>query len=426
MPLHSPDSTDENPTKNRQRLPSHSSHTSRERVLKALHHEETDRIPIDFGSMASTGIMAIAYARLKEHLGITGGQVRVFDVAQQLAEVEREILTRFGVDVIALEHSLGEPQPGLWKPWRLPDGTACQVPAGVDLRPDEERGGWLICEGGIPSQRMSASSLYFTQIFHPLAQATSPAELRQFPRPVISDEELRSLQARAKALHENTDFAIMANFGGSILEAGQSLRGWAQFMEDLAMGGALTEDLIRGIVETQLANLALYLEAVGDYVQIIQFGDDLGMQDRPQMSRRMYQKCLMPGHQELFQHVHANSDCAVFLHSCGSIYPLIPDLIQAGVDILNPVQTSARDMDPRTLKAEFGDQITFWGGGCDTQHVLPNATPDEVAQHVHERIRTFAPGGGFVFNQIHNIQADVPPENITAMFDAALELRRAS
>ena len=397
--------------------------TSRERVLKALRHEETDRIPIDFGGMASTGIMAIAYTRLKEHLGITGGQIRVFDIGQQLAEVELEVLSRFGVDVISLGNSLGEAQPGFWKPWKLPNGIDCQIPVGVDLRPDEENGGWLIWENGIPIQRMSPSSLYFTQIFHPLAELTTPEEIQAVPRPVIDDEELKYLQMRAKFLYENTDFAIMANFGGSIHEIGQNLRGWGQFMMDLASGGAFTEDLIEGIVETQLMNLSLYLEAVGDYVQIIQFGDDLGTQDRPQMSRKMYQKYLKPGHTKLYQYVHQNSDCAVFLHSCGSIYPLIPDLIEAGVDILNPVQTSAKNMDPQQLKAEFGDQLTFWGGGCDTQQILPNATPEGIAQHVTERINIFAPGGGFVFNQIHNIQANIPPENIVAMFDIAMNFR---
>ena len=408
---------------NEQCPPNRSSYTSRERILRALRHEETDRIPIDLGGMASTGIMAIAYTRLKEHLGITKGQTRVFDMEQQLAEVEPEILTRFGVDVIALENSMGETQPGLWKPWKLPDGTACQVPASVDLKPDTENGGWLIWENGIPTQRMSASSLYFSESFHPLAEMTSPEELELIPRPVISDEELKFLEMRAKALYQHTDFAIIANYGGNVLEAGNSLRGFTRFMMDLAKGGAFVEDLIGGIVETQLSNLSLYLQAVGDYVQIIQFGDDLGMQDRPLMSRSMYQKYLMPGHQKLFQYVHQNSNCAVFLHSCGSIYPLIPDLITAGIDILNPVQTSAKNMDPAQLKADFSNQITFWGGGCDTQCVLPFATPDEVAKHVRERVKILAPGGGFVFNPIHNIQADVPPDNIISMIDAALEYR---
>jgi uroporphyrinogen decarboxylase len=393
--------------------------TSRERVLRAVRHEATDRIPIDFGGMASTGIMAIAYARLKETLGISSGQVRVYDIGQQLAEVEPEILDRFGVDVISLEHSLIGEQSSLWKPWRLPDGTPCQIPAALDLRSDEEQGGWLIWENGVPVQRMAPGCLYFEFIYHPLAEAATPSDLENFPCPLISDEKLRFIEKRAETLTANTDYAIMANFGGSILEAGQGLRGWGQFMMDLAGGGTFTEDLIGGIVDWHLQNLSLYLEAVGDKVQIIQFGDDLGTQDRLQISPEMYRKYIHPGHALLFQAVHQNTDCAVFLHSCGSIYALIPDLIDAGVDILNPVQTSAAQMDPRQLKADFGDQITFWGGGCDTQHVLPNATPDEVAQNVAERISIFAPGGGFVFNQIHNIQADVPPENIIAMFDAA-------
>jgi uroporphyrinogen decarboxylase len=405
--------------------PPQPSMTSRERVLKAIRHEEPDRLPIDLGGMASTGIMAIAYARLKEHLGITNGEIRVFDMGQQLAEVEPEILSRFGVDVISLGNSLGV-APELWKPWKLPNGVDCKIPAGVDLRPDEENGGWLIWENGMPMQRMSPGSLYFSEAVHPLAGLTTPEELQVVPRPIISDDELKFLEMRAKAMYENTALAIMANFGGSILETGNTLRGFTRFMMDLARGGAFVEDLIGGIVETQFKNLSLYMEAVGKYVQIIQFGDDLGMQDRPIMSRGMYQKYLLPGHQKLFQYVHQHSSCSVFLHSCGSIYPLIPDLIAAGVDILNPVQTSAKNMDPQLLKSEFGDKLTFWGGGCDTQHVLPFAAPDAVAQHVRERVKIFAPGGGFVFNSIHNIQADVPPENITAMFEAALEFHYSS
>jgi len=400
----------------------HSAMTSRERVLKAIRHEEADRLPIDFGGMASTGIMAIAYDRLKKHLGITSGEIRVFDMGQQLAEVEPEILSRFGGDVISLGNSLGE-APELWKPWKLPNGVDCKIPAEVDLRLDEESGGWLIWENGLPMHRMAPGSLYFSEAIHPLADLTTPEELQYVPRPIISDEELKFLEMRAKALYENTDFAIMASFGGNILETGNSLRGFTRFMMDLAIGGAFVEDLIGGIVETQFLNLTLFLQAVGNYVQIVQFGDDLGMQDRLIISRSMYQKYIFPGHQQLFQYVHQNSNCAVFLHSCGSIRPLIPDLIAAGVDILNPVQTSAENMDPKQLKEEFGKRITFWGGGCDTQHVLPFASPDEVTRHVQEQIEILAPGGGFVFNQIHNIQADIPPKNIVAMFDAARQFK---
>ncbi len=266
---------------------------------------------------------------------------------------------------------------------------------------------------------MSPDSLYFTRINPPLREAVSPADLKDIPIPLLTDEQLKALADRAKLLDETTDYAIMAAFGGSILEMGQKLRGWERFMEDLAEGGAFTEDLIQGMVEKHLKNLALYLEAVGDHVQIIQFGDDLGTQDRPQMSRRMYQRSIKPGHKQLYHFVHDHSQCKVFLHSCGSITPLIPDLIESGVDILNPVQTSANNMAPEVLKAEFGDQLVFWGGGCDTQSVLPNVSSDEIWAHVTERLQIFTPGGGYVFNQVHNIQANVPPENIVAMYDAA-------
>lgn len=398
---------------------SRATETSRERILKALRHEPTDRVPIDLGGMASTGIMAIAYDKLKKHLGLEGGQIRIIDIGQQLAEVELEVLERFDADVIPLTHSLGEAQPGKWKPWTLPNGVDCWVSAGLDLRPDEENGGWKVWEKGIPVRKMSTDSLYFTRINPPLREAQTPDDLKEIPIPILTDEQLKALADRAKTLYENTDYAIMAGFGGSVLEMGQKLRGWERFMEDLAEGGAFTEDLIAGMVEKHLQNLALYLEAVGDYVQIIQFGDDLGAQDRPQMSRRMYQRLIKPGHMALYQFVHEHSKCKVFLHSCGSIAPLIPDLIECGVDILNPVQTSANNMAPEKLKADYGNQLVFWGGGCDTQSVLSNVGPDEIRAHVTARLEIFTPGSGFVFNQIHNIQANVPPENVVAMFDTA-------
>jgi uroporphyrinogen decarboxylase len=398
---------------------SSSKQTPRDRILQALRHEPTDRVPIDFGGMASTGIMAMAYDKLKKHLGMTSGQIRIIDIGQQLAEVELEVLERFGGDVIPLSHSLGEAQPNQWKPWALPNGVDCWVPAGLDLRPNQDDGGWLVWEERGPVRRMAPDAIYFTRINPPLRDAQSPADLKDIPIPMLTDEKLKKLAERAKLLYETTDYAIMAGFGGSVLEMGQKMRGWERFMEDLAEGGAFTEDLIHGMVAKHLQNLELYLQAVGDYVQVIQFGDDLGTQDRPQMSRRMYQRLIKPGHEALYQFVHQHSDCKVFLHSCGSITPLIPDLIEVGVDILNPVQTSANNMAPDMLKEKFGEDLVFWGGGCDTQSVLSNVAPKEIEAHVTERLKIFTPGGGFVFNQIHNIQANVPPENVVAMFDTA-------
>jgi len=401
---------------------------SRERVLTALRHQEPDRVPIDLDGMASTGIMAVAYNRLKAHLGLTGGPARMYDISQQLAHPEPAVRRRFSVDVLPLPRApVGlDPTQPLWKPWSLPGGSPCLVPAGFNPTRDD-RGDWLIFDDeGHITHRMPRGGLYFDQVYHPLAEATTVAEIQAFDLPSISEQELAWLSREARALYETTDKAIMGHFGGSILEAGQALRGWERFMMDMALEPRLAEALAQKLADHYLANLPPYLDAVGEYIQIIQMGDDLGTQGGPQMSPEMYRRIIKPRHRQVYQHVKRHSDVCLFLHSCGSIYRFIPDLIEIGVDILNPVQISAAEMNPAQLKREFGQDITFWGGGADTQHVLPNATPDEVRQHVRELLEIFAPGGGYVFCQVHNIQANVPPENVVAMFDAALEFGRYS
>ena len=397
---------------------------SRERVLTALRHQEPDRVPIDLDGMASTGIMAVAYNRLKAHLGMTGGETKMYDVGQQLAHPEPPILERFGVDVLPLPGAINP----TWQPWTLPDGSPALVPSTFNPV-QNERGDWLIVNGaGQVTAHMPAGALYFSGLYHPLAEATTIAEIEAFMDawPDISDEDLAWLRTEARRLHDSTDKAIMGHFGGNISESAQSLRGWEQFMIDMAAQPKLAEALAQKLADRWIANLTRYLDAVGDYIHIIQMGDDLGTQSGPQMSPRMYRQIIKPAHRRVYECVKANSDLYIFLHTCGSIYKLIPDLIEAGVDILNPVQISAAEMDPVRLKREFGRDVTFWGGGANTQHVLPNATPGEVRQHVRELIEIFAPGGGFVFCQVHNIQANVPPENVVAMFETALEFGRYS
>ncbi len=170
-----------------------------------------------------------------------------------------------------------------------------------------------------------------------------------------------------------------------------------------------------------MESLRIQLDAIGEYIQLIQMGDDLGTQTATMLSPELYRRVVKPRHAKQYKYICERSDVHVFLHACGSCYDIMGDLVDEGVEVLNPVQTSAAKMDPRRLKKEFGDKLTFWGGGCDTQQMLPNATPDEIERHVRERIEIFAPGGGYVFNQIHNVQADVPPENVVAMFDAAFK-----
>lgn len=394
--------------------------TPRERFMAAIRHEEPDRVPMDMGGNGNTGIQAICYNKLKAYLGIEGGQTRVYDAMQQLAIVEKPILERFHIDVISMANRLGG-EPEAWKPWVLPDGSDAYVPQRFNPESDGEGGYVLKTSRGETYMRSPKGSLYYEPCFHPLAHMTSASELEDWTPRLMSDQFLDGQRAQAKFLYENTDYAIQGSFGGNMLESGQSLRGWEQFMIDMATDPEFTHAMLDKLVESYLANLKRYLDAVGEYIQTIYMGDDLGTQSGLQLSLAMYREFIGPRHKVVYQYVRENSDVALYLHSCGAIYDVIPDLIKEGVQVLNPVQTSAVGMDPRRLKEEFGDVLTFYGGGCDTQSVLQSATPAEIREHVRERMEILKPGGGFIFSQVHNIQADVPPENVAAMLDAAYE-----
>jgi len=397
--------------------------TSRERIRAAIRHQEADRVPIDLGAMRSSGIQAIAYNRLEAHLGIHGGQTLLYDIMQQLAQPEMAIGDRFQLDVLPLPRAvigLDPVRPG-WKPWTLPDGSPALVPDGLEQLPREDGGFEIRDDAGNLLYQMPAGGLYYEPVHHPLAGATTVAEIEAWEPPSISDVELAWLAAEGKRLRASTDKAIIGLTGINLYERAQSVRGWQRFMEDLAGQPAMAEALLQRLADRACADLARYLDAVGETIDIVQVGDDLGTQNGPQLSPRMYRRLVKPYQQQMWQFIKARSGLPVFLHCCGGIYPLIPDLIEAGVDILNPVQISAAGMDPVRLKAEFGRDLVFWGGGADTQHILPEAKPQEVADHVRRQIDILAPGGGFVFNQVHNIQANVPPENIVAMLEAALQ-----
>ena len=238
--------------------------------------------------------------------------------------------------------------------------------------------------------------------------------------PPISPEELEYLRRRAEYLHAHTDKALFGWFNGSIFETGQYLSGFDTFFMRLAGEPEFSRRLLERLTEAVIADLKLYLEAVGEYIQVIGFGDDLGFQNGPQIDPRLFRSLVKPLLKEIYTTAHALSSAKVFLHSCGSVYEFIEDFIEIGVDILNPVQTSAARMDVQTLKERFGERIVFWGGGADVQDVLPRATAEEVRRDVRHRIEVMQPGGGFVFAPIHNLQADIPPQNITAMYEEAL------
>jgi len=395
----------------------------RERLLTTLQHKEPDHIPVDLDSMAASGIAAMAYNKLKDHLGVTGGQTRIWDPPQLLAIPEEEILARFHIDTRPARMPIQglDLTQQIWKEWILPDGSPGFLPSNFNPVKNERGDYELIDETGQVTHRLPAEGFYFDQILYPLINATTVAEIEAYPLADFTETELRWMEQEARRLYETTDKAVVCRFRGSLFEAACSLRGWERFMMDLIAEPKIAQALVEKLTNHYLENLPGYLQAVGEYSQVIVLGDDLGNQKTTFMSPAMYRDKIKPYHKKIVQAIKDQSDLFVFLHSDGNIRKLIPDLIEIGIDILNPVQISAKDMIPKELKKEFGKDIVFWGAGADTQHVLPFTSPEEVQQHVKELIDIFAPGGGYVFTQIHNIQANVPPENIVAMWDTAHE-----
>jgi len=399
--------------------------TPRERIVEAMNHRETDVLPIDFGAMRSTGISAIAYNRLKEYLGIKGKPARLYDVFQQLAEPEPEIVERLGGDVVQA-HRLC-PAFGIkidrWKPGKLQDGSECMVPEGYNPMADE-KGDWVIKDGETVMAKMPLNGLYFDQVYRPYENAQTEDDIDAIRIEEVTDEELSFLEKEARELYETTDKAILFSFGGNILEAGQINWGFEKFYTDLALNPDLVHYWLNKLTDAYIRDLEKILAAVGKYINVIQFGDDLGTQEAPQISPAMYREMVKPYHSRQYQYVRNNyPNVKVFLHSCGAIFDLIPDLIDAGVEVLNPVQISAKGMDPVKLKKEFGSHLTFWGGGANMQYTVNTGTVDEIRKEVKELIDIFSPGGGFVFNQVHNIQSNVSPEKILAIYDTVLEYR---
>ena len=410
--------------------------TSRERVLTALNHREADKVPVDCGAMRSTGIMGVAYNRLKKHLGIEGGSTRIYDSVQQLAIPEEWYLEKFKIDVVDLARTFAE-NPEDWQDWKLPDGSPAMMPAWLKFKRNDS--GWecIDREGDVVAE-MPDSSYYFDQKIWPLfaVHKESFEDLPVYIKKVMWDHMKdplwknadrpdfhRVLREKAKQLYEDTDYAVMLGFGGNLFEWGQFLYRTDEFLVNLISNRKEMEKMLDRLTEIHISNLISVLDAVSPYVQIIQMGDDLGMQSGPMLSPKLYREVFLPRHKEIYRIVKEKTDMFVFLHSCGSIADMIPDLIEAGVDIINPVQISSTGMDPGRLKRDFGKDIVFWGGGVDTQHVLPEGSPEKVREDVRRNTELFIKGGGFVFTQVHNIQAGVPPENIVAMYEAINRIR---
>lgn len=410
--------------------------TPRERVLASINHKEPDRVPIDCGGMRSAGISAVAYSNLKKYLGIKSGEIKIYDVLQQLAYPEEFMFERFQLDVVDLGRTFLQNDKD-WFDWTLKNGEKAKMPS--FFKYTEEPSGDILTywKSGVPLGRMPKSSLYFDQCHWPLSDLEEipdpfPANVGEMmwdiPTPPwdmdLTEENLAYIGSKAKDLFENTDYAIMTPVGCNFLEIGMMWRGMENFLCDMAADPAGAERLFDRLMELHIEKLSKILPHIGPYVQILHLNDDYGSQNGPLISPEAYRNMIKPRQKKVNDYIKSKCDCKLLLHCCGGINELIPDLIDAGFDILNPVQTSCRNMEPEKLKKEYGRDVTFWGGGCDTRSVLSGATADEIEKHVRERLEIFSPGGGFVFTPVHNIMANVPPENIVRMFETVLKYGR--
>lgn len=408
---------------------------SRERILSALAHKEPDKVPADLGSTPSSGISAIAYSNLLKYLKTEHLPVQVYDVVQQLAQPHDEIIDLFDIDVLDIGRMFNE-KPEHWQPTTLANGDKAFYPAWFNPEKDTD-GNWIAKHStGLPIAKMPSGATFFDQIHFPwidgypdnfdgLDDAMSKVLWSAFVHSPWDNSKMPNfwdeLRRRAIELKEKSDKALMIVIGCNLFEWGTFIRRMDNFMMDLYLDPINVEKLLDALLEIHLATLKKVCLAVGDVADIVRFGDDLGAMNGPFMDPEIYRQLFKPRHKQLCDFAKQNSNMHTFLHSCGSIYKLIPDLIEAGFEILNPMQTQCTDMEPEKLKNEFGKEITFWGGGIETVGTLNAATTEQVRAEVLNRLEILSKGGGYVFNTVHNIMPDVPPENIIAMFNAVKE-----
>jgi len=372
--------------------------TPKQRVLKALNHEETDRVPIDLGSTNVTSINADAYRRLCSYLGVTLSEdITIVERAQQIVTPEEGVLKVLNIDT----RSVWLRRPKNWE---------------MDLREDNS----YIDEWGI-TRRKSYDGLYFDPVVFPLKDAKLD-DLFAYPWPDPDDpERFKGLKEKAQTIHRENQYPLIVDPTGSIpFQNSQSIRGFDIFLMDLLLNQKFAEALMDKIVEFQIKLLENLFNEIGNYIDVIKIADDLGAQNAPLISPKLYCKLIKPRHRVLINFIKKNTKAKVLLHTDGDVYPLIKDFIEVGVDILNPIQISAHEMEPKRLKREFGKELCFWGG-VDSQEVLPHGSIQDVKNEVKRMIDILSPNGGYILCAVHNIQPDVPPQNICAMYEAVQE-----
>jgi hypothetical protein len=415
--------------------------SSRERVRRALAHEATDRPPIDLGSTLVSGIQAIAYSKLKNAIGVGGGNLKVYDPFQMLAEVEEDVKRALGVDTcgIQLPVNFYGYRNENWKPFRLFDGTEVLMPG--DFQYDVLDNGDIIQypQGNRsvpPSGRMPKDGYYFDAIVRQPPIEEDRLNAKRWVEQTYAqytEEDLRYLEETSRHYFENTDYSLVGNFWGAgfgdiavvpgphVLRP-EGVRDPEEWYVSMVTRSGYIRDIFGYQYELGMKNLSLYREAVGDRIDVITMsGTDFGSQSGPFISPAAYREVFKPLHSLMNKWVHENTVWKTFFHTCGSIVAFLDEFAEAGVDILNPVQVSAEGMDPRTLKSKYGDTFVFWGGAVNPQRTLPFGRPDEVAEEAKRNIGIFSEGGGYIMANVHNIQTNVPTENILAMYEAVMD-----
>ncbi len=411
--------------------------TSRERVLASINHKQPDKLPLDIGSTPSSGISAIAYNNLMKHLGKDDKKAYIYDVVQQVAQPDDDFISDFSVDVIDLGRAFNN-SPDMWYKTQLSDKSEAYLPTWFKPRENEDGSFSALNEAGEVVARMPKGATFFDQTIFPYLDGYPDdySNIKSDMDKVVWSKFTHSpwdrikeplfwenLRKTAIDLRNTSDKAIMISCGCNLFEWGTFLRRIDNFLMDLLIEPEEVEKLLDVLLAEHLETLKNVCHHLGDVVDIIRLGDDLGTNSNLFMNPEIYRELFKPKHKQLVDYIKKHSSMHTLLHSCGAISTVIPDLIDVGFDILNPVQTTATGMSAERLKKEFGKDICFWGGGCDTKSILNNATPEQVKDHVRKNIEILLPDGGFVFNTVHNIMPDVPPENFLAMIEAVNEYK---
>lgn len=372
--------------------------------MAALEHREPDRVPNDFSGTIVTGIHIEAYKALVEFLGLDVPEPKVWDPVQQLAEVDEAVRRHFQSDCIPI---------------------CIRPPASWKLEIEDAGDSYIYVDEWGTTMRMPKKGGHYFEFWRfPIGR---PEDARTYRWPDPTDpSRYRGLKEEAGCLYEETDYALCGAplFGGGILEQATRIMGFEKFLGLLGRKSPWAEYVLSALTDIYVEAVERFLDEVGEFIQVFVYWDDLATQDSLLVSPETYRQWIRPKHRRLFDLVHRKTQAKVFFHTDGAIRPLIPDLIEVGVDILQPIQVSAKGMgDTAELKRVFGKDLTFWGASCDSQHTLPFGTPDEVKEETKRHILDLKPGGGYVFAPIHNIQPGVPPENIVAMYEAFFECR---